>query len=235
MEVAQLPFLRITILPEHEVVGSLGGSFGVGGDGSAQYSIPIDLPAGTGGMVPQIALGYSSSAGNGNMGVGWELSGFQRITRGPATKARDGFIDPVDFDNSDRFYLNGERLVAIKNASGQPATLADYGKDGTEYRTENNSFSRIISHGTLGSGPHHWTVETKAGLKFSFGDCATSCVQNPSGQGALVWSMNKAEDSVGNYYEIVYEQDGGQPNESINYRPVEIRYNGKCCCECSSL
>lgn len=216
----------ITILSGHQVVGSVGGSFEVGGNGAASYSVPLDLPAGTGGMVPQLALAYSSGGGNGIMGVGWDMSGLQRITRGPATRARDGFIDAVDFDDKDRFYLDGERLVAVKNASGQAATTADYGKAGTEYRTENNSFARIISHGQLGSGPHHWTVETKAGLMLEFGNCGTSCVQNPSGEGALVWSLNKAQDSVGNYYQVVYEQDGSAPNESIDYRPQEIRYTG---------
>jgi len=216
----------ITILSEHEVVGSVGGSFEVGGDGSANYSIPIDLPVGTGGMVPTLNVGYSSGAGTGQMGVGWDLGGLQRITRGPATNARDGFIDAVDFDEGDRFYLDGERLVAIKNASGQPATVGDYGKDGTEYRTEKESFARVISHGQLGSGPAYWTVETKAGLMLSFGNCQTSCVENPSGEGALVWSVNRVEDSVGNYYLVEYQQDGVNPGESVDYRPIEIRYTG---------
>jgi len=207
----------ITILSEHEVVGSVGGSFQVGGDGSAAYSIPIDLPAGTGGMAPKLSLSYSSSSANGLLGVGWSLGGLQRITRGPATNARDGFIDGVDFDADDRFYLDGERLVC---------TNGTYGADGAEYRTENNSFARIKSYGQLGSGPAYWEVETKAGLKLSFGHCSSSCVQNPSGEGALVWSINKVADSVGNYYSICYLQDGGASGESIDYRPNMVRYTG---------
>ena len=166
-----------SLLSQHQPIGSLGGSFSTGGDGSANYSIPIDIPKGTSGMEPSISIGYNSNGGNGALGVGFDLSGFQRITRGGTSRAKEGDkgVDPVDFDENDRFFFDGELLIAVKNEAGTALLASDYGKHGTEYRTENDSFARVYSWGQLGSGPAFWTVETKAGLRIELGNCATSC------------------------------------------------------------
>ena len=66
---------------------SLPGKFGVGATGAANYSIPIVAPPGTAGMVPSLALTYSSQAGNGLLGMGWSLEGLPSIGRCPRTDA----------------------------------------------------------------------------------------------------------------------------------------------------
>src|ERR1043165_7607809 len=38
------------------------------------YSVPIELPAGLGGLAPALALGYSGALGNGPLGIGWTLA-----------------------------------------------------------------------------------------------------------------------------------------------------------------
>jgi len=48
-------------------------SFAVTESGAATLSIPIQVPRGIGGMEPQLALNYSSQAGNGLLGLGWNL------------------------------------------------------------------------------------------------------------------------------------------------------------------
>src|SRR5262245_18578891 len=49
--------------------------------GSFQTGIPIEVPTFRG-LTPELALGYDSQAGNGPLGVGWSVSGFQMIQRG---------------------------------------------------------------------------------------------------------------------------------------------------------
>ncbi|TAG09031.1 MAG: hypothetical protein EAZ42_08205, partial [Verrucomicrobia bacterium] len=216
-----------SLLAEHQPVGSVGGSFSVGGDGSANYSIPINIPKGTSGVEPQIAITYSSGAGNGALGVGFDISGFQRITRGATDRLKDGFTDPVDFDIYDRFFLDGELLIATQNASGTAATVTDYGKAGTVYQTENNSFARIISHGQTGSGPAYWTVQTKAGLTIELGKSESSNVSKGelAGKGTLVWNVNKVSDNVGNYYTVSYQFDHANSGP-LDYRLAQVHYTG---------
>jgi RHS repeat-associated protein len=212
------------LLAEHEAVGSVGGSFAVGGDGAANYAVPIKIPKGTSGVEPQLALSYSSAAGNGSLGVGFDISGLQRITRGPTSRLKDGFVDSVDFDDNDRFFFDGELLIATSKPGGAAATAADYGKDGTVYQTESNSFARIISMGQRGSGPAYWIVETKAGLRIELGNSEQSQVATNLTRGAIVWNVNRVSDNVGNYYVVEYQLDsGGGP---LDYRLARVKYTG---------
>lgn len=135
--------------------GVTSGEFRVSESGAATYSIPINLPAGTAGVTPQISLGYSSQGGDGMMGIGWSLSTGSAISRCPKTIAQDGVISGVDFSSNDRFCLDGQRLM---NTSGT------HGRDGAIYYTELDSFSKIEAHGNATeTGPLGFTVETKAG------------------------------------------------------------------------
>src|SRR5262245_50030457 len=90
-------------------VGSTAGNFAVNEAGAAQYSIPIRIPPGRAGMEPKIALSYSSMAGNGLAGVGWNIDGLSAITRCPQTAAQDGIASGargINYDSSDRYCLD---------------------------------------------------------------------------------------------------------------------------------
>ena len=207
----------LTILGQHQAVGALKGSLSVSGDGSASYSVPIDVPKGTGGMEPKLSLNYSSNGANGVMGLGWSLGGLQAITRGPSSAAKDGEFDPMDFDTTDRFFLDGERLVCVEGTYGAP---------NSEYRTEIDSFARITAiGGSLGAGPATWKLETKAGLIVKFGGTADS--KNSVPQGTLSWAVNRVEDTVGNYYQINYKNDANTADfDFVNQRVESIDYTG---------
>jgi hypothetical protein len=79
-----------------------------------------------------------SQGRNGLLGLGWHLEGLPSIGRCPRTIAQDGVRGSINYDANDRFCLDGQRLVAISGT---------YGADGTEYRTEIESFSKVISRG----------------------------------------------------------------------------------------
>ena len=115
------------------------------GAGGLAYTVPIAIPPGTAGMVPTLSLAYSSQAGKSFVGVGWGVGGLSAIERCPSSKAVDGAVGGVRLDSSDRFCLDGQRLVAINNGT--------YGADGTEYRTDVETFTKIISYGNAGGGP----------------------------------------------------------------------------------
>ena len=116
-------------------------------------------------MVPSLSLTYNSQGGNGLLGMGWELEGLPSIGRCPRTIAQDGVRGSVNYDANDRFCLDGQRLVAISGT---------YGANGTEYRTEIESFSKVVSFGTAGTGPAWFEVRTKSGQIMQFGNTTDS-------------------------------------------------------------
>jgi hypothetical protein len=125
-------------------IGAVEGDFSVDAQGAATYSFPIKVPPGTRNVEPKLSLAYRSGSGNGVVGTGWSLSGMPNVTRCPRTVAQDNMRGGVNGDTNDRFCLDGQRLIAIAGA---------YGAHGTEYRTEIETFSRVYSIGTCGTGP----------------------------------------------------------------------------------
>ncbi|MEM6815598.1 MAG: SpvB/TcaC N-terminal domain-containing protein [Bacteroidota bacterium] len=199
--------------PGGNIMGASAGSFSVNESGAATYSIPITVSPGTGGMEPQLALAYSSMGQNGLLGMGWTLSGLSSISRGRATLAQDGFIDGVDFDTQDRFILDGERLMVVNG---------NYGANGSEYRTEQNTFRKVVAYGQQGSGPEKFKVWTKDGLIYEYGYTEDSGLEPKGQSSALIWSVNKISDTKGNYIRFSYLKD-----KNITHQHIErIEYTG---------
>lgn len=181
-------------------VGAVLGSASVTQSGSASYAIPIQLPSGTNGMQPSIAVSYNSLAGNGLLGMGWSISGLSAITRVPSKNYLDYDNIPVNFNIKDRYALDGNRL--IDNYSGS------YGMDGTIYGTEQESFSKITSWGsTAGAGPLYFIVETKDGKKIEYGKNSDATLTQEGGSAILCWMINKITDLNGNYIVFKYKND----------------------------
>ena len=191
------------------VAGHTAGQFHVGESGAATYAIPIAAAPGTAGVEPQLALSYNSQGNNSLLGVGWSLAGLSVVSRCPATLAQDGFVDAVDFDANDRLCLDGERLMAVGGV---------YGADATEYRTEQDTFRRIVSRGYTGGGPEEIVVETKDGLLFEYGGTSNSRIEAQGKTSVLFWAVNRIADTKGNYLAVSYVEENG------DYRPARIDY-----------
>lgn len=203
-------------------VGTLPGQLSID-QGAASYSIPIGVPPGIAGGEPELAFSYSSRAGNGPLGLGWAISGLSQIGRCAMTKAQDGRRGGVKYDSGDRYCLDGQRLIAINGA---------YGADGTEYRTEIDGFSRIVSYGSAGAGPRHFKVWTKAGQIFEYGITDDSRVVTRGAPtvvaGTVVsWANNRIEDAVGNTIDFGYLTDatqGGHYIETVSYAGNRVQF-----------
>jgi Salmonella virulence plasmid 65kDa B protein len=182
------------------VPGKIPGSFAVSPSGAATYSIPIQVPPGVAGMEPKLSLEYNSQGGNGIMGMGWNLAGLSSITRCPATMAQDGVRGSVNYDDKDKFCLDGQRLMVVSGAYGAP---------GSEYRTEIESFSRITAIGQAGTGPASFTVKTKAGLTMEYGiidGTRDSRIEAQGKSAVMVWAIGKIADVKGNTMTFVYNE-----------------------------
>ena len=193
--------------------GLTPGQFNVDRNGGANYSIPLVVPPGTAGMQPNLSLNYNSRRGNGLLGVGWSLGGLSAITRCSKTTAQEDEIHGVDYSSDDRFCLNGRKLIAISGS---------YGANGTEYRSEIDTFAKVISYGTAGSGPEKFLVQNKAGQTLEYGYTTNSRIEAQGKSDVRVWAVNKIEDTVGNYLTVSYIED----STNGTYRPDKIEYTG---------
>jgi len=219
--------------PAHDAtVGTLAGQAATDG-GASTYSAPIVVPPGRAGMQPSLALTYNSRAGDGVMGLGWSISGLSSIHRCPQTLEQDGQTLGVSYTMNDRLCLDGQRLVQVDAKEA-------YGSAGAEYRTEVDSYARILQvGGNIQSGTACFRVEQKSGQILHYGavvltdrtgtilTCATGSTAHsrvvPDGVSQpLSWLVEKVEDRVGNnqFYTYIANAD---PSEVLLY---QIKYTG---------
>lgn len=180
----------------------------------------MQVPPGIAGLEPMLSLTYNSDGGNGLLGVGWAMNGLSTISRCPATKAQDGREGAIRHDGQDVLCLDGQRLIALNGGA--------YGGNGTEYRTERDSFSKIVSYASGGgssyfSGALSFKVWTKSGQEMEYGGTSDSRIES---SGAFpvnrVWALNKVKDTKGNYFDVTYIED--LPNGE--FYPARINYTG---------
>lgn len=181
---------------EGGVVGTLQGNLLVSPSGAAVYSIPINVPPGVAGMAPQIGFVYNSHGGNSSLGIGWSISGVSAIIRTGTTLYNNGYIDGVDFDNNDQFMLDGQRLIPIN-------------VEKTEFRTEIESFSKIVIKESNTYGPVWFEVHTKDGKILEFGNTDDSRIEAQGRNEVLSWNLNRIIDRSGNYIDYLYQEGNG--------------------------
>lgn len=199
-----------TFTPTTTTVGATAGSFAVSPSGASTYTIPVSVPPGIGGMQPGIALSYSSHGGNGIAGLGWSIAGLSVVHRCEATLDRDGFEGGINLDSNDRFCLDGQRLVTVDARTTSECAL--------EFRTEMESFQRILGCGTAGSGPQYFKVYARNGAVSYYGNTADSSVGSTAKPDILTWAINRTEDANGNYMTFSYlKADGTHTIDHIDY------------------
>ncbi|MBN1989747.1 MAG: hypothetical protein JW783_10155 [Bacteroidales bacterium] len=211
----------ITATAQSEV-GSIPGSFNVTPNGASAYQIPIEMPAGAGGLTPHISIQYNSQGGWGLLGFGWDLNGLSYIAREGCTLAQDGHYSAVNYSTDDRLSLDGNRMVPISGA---------YWGESTQYGTENETFSKIetVKVGTSMC----FKVTTKDGTILEYGFTADSRFLPIGSSTPYQWWLNKVRDKNGNYYTINYKNSGGQivpqkivysKNEAVTTPGLEIQF-----------
>lgn len=193
------------------VPGTLPGMAEVSSGGGIGYSVPIALPPGIAGVSPNLAIAYSSQGNNGPLGMGWTVQGFSSIHRCPQTLYHDGVRGKINYDGDDRLCMDGTRLVPTATIAGS-----------TEYKTEVDSYTRIIGYGPS-TGHTYFQAWSKDGRILTFGNTTNSAL-HPSGSAfssvIKSWALNRVEDRVGNYIDYTYSLDNG------NLLPATISYTG---------
>ena len=188
-----------------ELVGALAGDLEADA-GSAAFTVPIGVPPGTAGIQPQLAIVLSSPADSGLLGMGGSIAGLSSISRCGVNLVPDGAIDPIDFDTNDRFCLDGQRLIPTPDG----------------YRTEIDSFTKIVASGGTATNPATFTVYTKDARILEFGGTTDSRIEAAGRTDVLVWALNRNQDRFGNYFTVSY----GEVNALGFFTPLRIDYTG---------
>lgn len=175
--------------PGADSVNTFYGAFSTG--------IPLSVPPHYD-LTPQLSLGYSSSGGQGWVGVGWSLAGFASIERtGP------GGGTPQFYDGADSFFYDGQELVPCAWNSVSPSCTS-----GGTHSTKIENYLRIRRTDNT------WTVTAKDGTSFTL---------EPIQWVSYVpyrWGIRSATDLHGN--QVLYNW---VCNEGECY-PSSITYNG---------
>ena len=173
----------------------------VDSSGAATYRIPLEVPPGPGGLVPRLALAYSSDFGDGPLGVGW------RIPLGEIRCAvRFGVPDPA---SCPQFSLDGE-LLQGPDADGR-------------YHTFVESFQRIRQVDSAGIHDVTWEVTETDGTRFLYGSRPDARVHQDGDAGLPIarWLLSEIVDVYGNA--ITFEYDAGSPGSRT---PRAVVYAG---------
>ncbi|WP_254844210.1 SpvB/TcaC N-terminal domain-containing protein [Leptospira santarosai] len=176
--------------------------------GNVSLTYPIHTPPGRAGVEPKLSLTYSSTGGDGWLGVGWSL-GLGSITRTPEYGA-------LYYDSRDSFTWNGTRLVKVSGGTSN--------ENGT-YRPEIANEDLVVLKLTNIESGGVWEVSDSSGTKTTYGEGSTSRIFNPAiPSQTYSWYLSKTEDRNGNYLQASY--DNSEYSNKRNLYLKEIRYAG---------
>ncbi|UML79774.1 SpvB/TcaC N-terminal domain-containing protein [Leptospira kirschneri] len=178
----------------------------VGHYGTVNLSYPIVTPSGRAGVEPKLSLTYSSTGGDGWLGVGWSL-GLGSITRTPEYGA-------LWYDARDTFTWNGTKLVKVAGSTTN--------ENGT-YRPEITSEDLVVLRLSNIESGGVWEVLDSSGTKTTYGESNASRIFNPAiPSQTYSWYLTRTEDKNGNYLQANY--DNSEYSNKRNLYLKEIRY-----------
>lgn len=209
-------------------VAAIAAEFRVDESGAATYSIPLFAAPGVAGVVPQMSLRYSSQGASGALGKGWAIGGLSAITRCRTTResgdfivggvATDGNPVPINYTATDRYCLDGQRLLPTA-AEAAGACTAVSGMTVERMSTEVQSHQRICAYtpAVATAGVAFFTVERVDGSISWYGDRDNNVTANradgyvnatAAGKTAfaLSWAQTRFQDSTGNYIDYNYHE-----------------------------
>ncbi|MHB8447329.1 MAG: FG-GAP-like repeat-containing protein [Rudaea sp.] len=213
-----------------DAVGATLAKFRVDESGNSTYSIPIQIPPGTAGLAPKLALTYNSRLSNGVMGPGWTIEGLSQISRCRQSRENGDFMSgttpidgdppPVNFTSTDRFCLDGVRLLLLSGT---------YGVSGSTYSPETDPTTLVSLNG-------FFTVKRKDGTSSTYGDTTTSANSAPSASigfssFTVSWNISRMKDSVGNYIDYLYNSRPAASSVpfaagAVEFTLAQVNYTG---------
>jgi RHS repeat-associated protein len=183
--------------------------------GTGNFTVPLAVPTGRNGFQPELALAYSTAAGNGLFGLGWTLSV-------PGVSRRTAKGVPRYDEERDVYVLSGaEDLVPV--AGSYPGRR--------RYRPRTEGLFALIER-QLDARNDFWEVQGRDGLVSLYGspgqrgaDPATTA--DPATPTRIfAWRLTQTHDPFGNAILYEYRLDAGEADGHRWRQPLlaRIRY-----------
>ncbi|MFC1715686.1 toxin TcdB middle/N-terminal domain-containing protein [Candidatus Poribacteria bacterium] len=207
---AYKPYLHKATVPEHPKL-KLYGSYTTNlFPGAATYSYSFEVPKGTNGLSPVLAITYNSQSIKqrpGILGAGWSLTSnyiYRDVNSTPANSSDDEF----------KLFLNGNFHELVYDSS-----------DGY-YHTKIESYLRVENKtGASNTYGNYWLITSKDGTKYRFGYNSDSELTSNQGKNyAVKWSLEQVEDTHGNKISYSYLENPHSGDAGAVY-PYRIIYN----------
>ena len=173
--------------------------------GTANLNYPLQIPAGRGGMQPNLALTYNSNGGNGWLGIGWDIS-IPCIS----VETRWGVPLYSMSKETETYLLNGEQLLVHYDSLPTFARKhEDRLPDGTRFYSRiEGSFDSIIRHGTSPKN-YWWEVVDRNGTHYYYGN---------NKRNAKTYELKTADGNIGKWYlSKVIDRNGNTTLYSYKY------------------
>ncbi|HZO90882.1 MAG TPA: SpvB/TcaC N-terminal domain-containing protein [Chthonomonadaceae bacterium] len=178
-------------------------------------SLSVTLAASSGRFNPQLSLSYDSGAGNGPLGLGWNLS-LPAITR----KTDKGLPQYRDAEESDVYILSGaEDLVPVLQPDGSRfqdgTTVPGYIIHRYRPRIE-GLFSRIERWTHAATGEIHWRSISRDNVTTLYGQTNESRIFDPEDPDPkhptriFSWLICQSYDDKGNAIVYEYQREDSQ-------------------------
>ncbi|TGK87909.1 hypothetical protein EHQ24_01480 [Leptospira noumeaensis] len=157
-------------------------------NGNANFSIPLEVPDGTGGLTPSLSLSYSSGGGNGLLGRGFGLSGQSFIKR--------DLSYGINYNSNDSYY------------SSDYGQLVDSNGNKSVYYTKEESFVSFFPQGDSGKGPTEFIAYDKEGNQFTYGGSGAQLL-HPNGA-VRTWALRETREPHGETIRYEWEIRKGE-------------------------
>ncbi|MGI9526106.1 MAG: SpvB/TcaC N-terminal domain-containing protein, partial [Weeksellaceae bacterium] len=132
--------------PSNEVIPTIKGELNVNAQGALTYNVPIEVFKGVNNFQPNLTLAYSSDGGNGQAGYGWNIVGLSSITIGGKVKHIDGEYEGPQFDESDPYYLDGQRLIGFDDENPNTAVTEIYSTIKITKLDEDDAYNFMVQY-----------------------------------------------------------------------------------------
>jgi RHS repeat-associated protein len=167
--------------------------------GDAKLSYPIEVPPGRANMQPQLSVAYNSAAGDGWLGLGWDVA-IPAIT----VDTRWG-VPRYDGGLETETYLLGDQLTPVANRGAPQARSAEK----VFHPRVEGAFAQIIRHGDAPTN-YTWEVVDKSGTHSFYGGAPEATLADDAGN-VFSWALREVRDAHGNVmrYHTVRQDDPG--------------------------